>query len=396
MKKGVKKALIVAAGCMGAGLILMGAGRAAGGYTQLDHILPWYGNVHIHRGFLGIPYISGMNSMPGIGMLENTFDRVGDIWSDGMDNYADKWDDWADRWADRFSDQVEQKVEAQMDGWADELDRVLDEDWEDKWDDGSFYDEDSYKGGASSWYDGSEEEAGQEVYNGDFETDIAYTGLLEKLSVEIGVHGMEIKEGAGNNVHLEGRNCDRIQCYVKNGTLYVRDVGKKKKFLRTNNRKLTLTVPTGMQWEEASLEADMSYIKTNDILAKKVTLDADMGSVEIKNLTADKVETDADMGGIAVKNMKAGTLSMDADMGSIQLAGIVDGDIYADADMGSIVLRLHQKKTDYNYDITSSMGNVQVGNTSYTSLDKQKVIDNGADKKMELDSSMGSIEIFFK
>lgn len=403
MKKGVKIALITAAGCMAVGGCLMGAGRAAGGYSQLHSINGWR-----FSGYMDgmMPWNYSIYSLPGLGNLIDAIEQNSDYWENRADSYADRWEDWADRlagrWedrADRWAENVEakaEKLEHKIEAGVDSMDYVFDSGWEDSWEDGIFYDEDSFKGGNTSRYNGSEAEPGQEVYNGDFETDIAFTGDLKKLDVEIGIHGLEIVEGTENKVHIQGKNCDRIQCYVKNGKLYVRDVGKNKKYVRNQTRTIVLAVPKNMNWEEADLDADMSYVRTKNLTAQKAALDADMGSIEIRNLTADQVSVQADMGGIAVKNMQTGYLEADADMGSVELAGIVNGDIDASADMGSIVLKLYQKKGDFNYELSTSMGGITLGGSDYSGLDKVRTIENGADKKMVLDSSMGSIDISFK
>lgn len=403
MKKGVKAALITAAGCMVAGGVLMGAGRAAGGYSQLYHINGW--SLPGRWGWM-TPWNYSIYALPGLGNLLDAIDSNSDYWEDRVDDFADKWEDWGDRFSDRWEDKadrwaekVEDKVDAAAVKWENKVDAAFDDwddDWNEAWEDGNFYDDDSYKGGDTAGYTGEEPEPGQEVYNGDFDVDIVYSGALNQLDVEIGIHGLEIVEGTENTVHIQGKNCDRIQCYVKNGKLYVKDVGKNKKYGRTNNRKITLTVPAGIVWSEVELEADMSYIRTENLQAVKALLEADMGSVEIWNLTVEKLTVDAEMGGVAVRKMQTGYLEIDAEMGNVELAGTVNGNIDVDAEMGSVELRLNQKREDFNYELTSSMGGIELGNKSYGGLDRAKYINNGADKKMDLDSSMGSIEISFK
>lgn len=248
-------------------------------------------------------------------------------------------------------------------------------------------------------YEGGKKEAGKEVYSGDFEKDIDCPETLRNLEVEVGTHGVEIEEGAGPDIHVQGVNCDKIQVYIKNDTLYLKDVEKKKLPVHDpigkKDRYIVLTVPSGKEWEEASLSADMGYIEMDALRACKAELDADMGSIEIETVSAGEMDIEADMGSVELSDARIGKLDMSADMGSITVYGIVEGDIEAEADMGSIEMTLAQEETDFNYEITASMGSVSINRSEFSGLDQEKAINHGALKKMELDSSMGSIEILF-
>ena len=64
----------------------------------------------------------------------------------------------------------------------------------------------------------------------------------------------------------------------------------------------------------------------------------------------------------------------------------------ADAELGNIVLNLSQSKDDFDYEIDSDLGNVEFDGISV----ENSVICNKASGKMNLDSSMGNIEIYFE
>lgn len=245
-------------------------------------------------------------------------------------------------------------------------------------------------------YDGEKEEKDTEVLTGDFERDIEYGGSLKKLETKVGVHILEIEEGSGDGIHISGRNCDRIQCYVKNGTLYIRDVGKNKKYTRVNDRELTLTVPADICWDEVEMDAEIGGVEMEFLKAKKVKLDVDMGNIAIHELAADRLEIEVEMGGTQVENAAVGGLDAETDMGSIEFEGIVEGDIEAKASMGSITLTLDQKESDFDYEISADMGSVVVDGEEYSGLSSKKKVDNNAGRRMKVESSMGSIDIYFE
>lgn len=321
MKKGTKAAVITALTCIAAGLILTGAGAAAGGAEQLEQGDFRY--IHFDKDDTELADLIGLFPW---GRLKRAA---------GIDNV----------------------------------------------------------GGS---YNGEKEEKGEEVFSGDFEKDIAYSGALRKLETNVGVHILEIEEADGSGIHLSGKNCDRIQCYVKDGTLCIKDVGKNKKYTRVNDRELVLTVPAGIRWDAAEISAAIGGVEIGALAADKVSLEVDMGNITVETLTADKLEVDADMGNVEVSEAQAGRLEAEADMGSFSFDGIVDGDIDAEARMGSITLNLYQSEEDFNYEISAGMGSVTVDGADYSGLSREKRIDNNAGKKMHLNSSMGSIDIYFE
>lgn len=245
-------------------------------------------------------------------------------------------------------------------------------------------------------YGGEQEVKGVEVLNGDFDYEVAYSGELRKLEIEIGAHGLEVVEGSGSEIRIKGKNCDRIQCYVKEGTLYVKDVGKNKKYTRINNRELVLTVPEGIYWQEAEIDANLGYVIMGTLEAGEVELNADMGSVEVGKLAADKADLEADMGAIQVQDAQIGRLDASAGMGTITLEGSVQGNVEIEAEMGSVELVLGQAEEDFNYEIYADMGSVTLDGVEYSGMSKEQKINNGSGWKMELDSSMGSIDICFE
>lgn len=222
-------------------------------------------------------------------------------------------------------------------------------------------------------YDGEEPNMEQEVFSGDFETEIVFDEMPEALDAEIGVHGLKITEGEAGRISLKGRNADRIQCYVENGTLYLKDVGQHKKYKKTNGRELTLTVPAGTEWKRAALDADLGYISAETLSAETVVLDAEMGSIEL------------------------GRLKAEANMGNIVFAGTIEGAVEADCEMGNVTLKLSQKKEDFQYTIRSEMGEISIGGEKYGAADgREKTVSYGAGWQMDLETSMGSIEILFE
>lgn len=382
MNKKIKTVIIAAAGCVGAGCILMGVGSAMGGYDEL-------GKINMEQGWRGFervmtPLRYSVYRLPGVGNLLAELDDIAlsEAQQNAMENWADGLEDSAEEWANGFEDGVENwtdSLENRMEGWSDGVENRVD----------GIMD--------NGYYNGAEQNMGQEVFDGDFETDIAFTGMPEAIEVEIGVHGLKLMEGDAVKIRLEGRNADRIQCYVENGTLYLKDVGTHKKYEKTNGRELMLTVPAGTEWKTAVLDADMGYVQAETLSAKTAVLKTEMGSIELGKLKADYAEASGEMGNVEVEEAEIKGLKAEAEMGNIVFAGTVKGPVEADSEMGSITLRLRQEQEEFDYRVSSEMGEVKIDGVKYGLADgREKTVDNGADWQMDLETSMGSIEILFE
>ena len=147
---------------------------------------------------------------------------------------------------------------------------------------------------------------------------------------------------------------------MENGTLYLKDVGTHKKYKKTNGRELTLTVPVGTEWKTAVLDADMGYVQAETLSAKTAVLKTEMGSIELGKLKADYAEASGEMGNVEVEEAEIKGLKAEAEMGNIVFAGTVKGPVEADSEMGSITLRLRQEQEEFDYRVSSEMGEVKI------------------------------------
>lgn len=249
-----------------------------------------------------------------------------------------------------------------------------DDDWTDDWDDDDGIDADHDDGFHGALLEKVE---GKETLSGDFARQVEYAGTLRKLEADAGAYSLLIEEGEDNAVRIRGENCDGIQCYVKDGTLYLKDVAHHHVTLRSGERKIELTVPGGIVWD-------------------KVSLDAAAGSIRIGSLNADRLEAEAAAGNIEAEQIAVRSLDVSADLGNVSLYGSLEGDAEVEASMGNVTLGLNQRADAFNYEVRAEMGTIRLDGEQFTGLDRKTTIQNRADRKMELECSMGSIEIFFE
>ncbi|MBR2401832.1 MAG: hypothetical protein IKB01_03530 [Lachnospiraceae bacterium] len=64
--------------------------------------------------------------------------------------------------------------------------------------------------------------------------------------------------------------------------------------------------------------------------------------------------------------------------------------------MGDMTYDLEGSIKDHNYDVECAMGNVTVGNKSYSGIASDKKIDNNSNSDFNLECSMGNISVSFE
>ena len=67
-----------------------------------------------------------------------------------------------------------------------------------------------------------------------------------------------------------------------------------------------------------------------------------------------------------------------------------------DCGAGSVTLNLEGKAEDYNYELDSSAGSIEIGeDIDLGGLSTEKSIDNGSKRTIEISNGAGSVEIRF-
>ena len=147
-------------------------------------------------------------------------------------------------------------------------------------------------------------------------------------------------------------------------------------------------VPADYRFEEVELKVKAQ--RNNKII------NSDNGpAIVAEGLKAGKIEIDASVGAVRVTGADTGKLEVDSDVGAVQFEGSVDGDVDTECSVGAVKLDLAGAKADFNYEIKCKVGSITVGGEGFSGLSRERKINNGAAKKMELDCNTGAIEVKF-
>ena len=211
----------------------------------------------------------------------------------------------------------------------------------------------------------------------------------EKMEISANTLALKIVPGESDAIILSGSNRDKMNCYIEDNCLYLEE--KNHKPIRKGGE-IVLTVPESMDWKKIEIDVEAAYVALQDFSAEEMEFSADAGSIEASGLQMKKLILSVEAGAITLTDSEAAELEADAEAGAIRFSGSITDRVDADAELGNIVLKLSQSKDDFDYEIDSDLGNVEFDGISV----ENSVICNKASGKMNLDSSMGNIEIYFE
>lgn len=334
--------------CAGTGITALAAAAGAGGGRTLisqNHISPKMGSL-----------ISKVVHGSTFGILGNR----GSLWNGFYNDYDDDYDD------------------------------MYDSDYDDMYD--SDYD-DMYNGNYGDDYNITYDSNGNYSYDKSYDMSITVSPKEEMVLAATykGVKKIELDAKASWVKVVENADLkDEIAIYVK----------EKKNTGVRHSKKGDTSVSVEFYTDRRIIGRDNFYAEgIIEIPVGYRFVEADMsveaGEMEIASIIADDLSLSSQAGMLYARNFSAGRLSMDSEAGGIKASGDVLTELEADAQAGSIELLLTGSKNDFKVSLDNSMGQITVGDDTYSGLAIEKSYGSGNPKRAELDCSAGSILIDF-
>lgn len=254
-----------------------------------------------------------------------------------------------------------------------------------------------------------------ETIVGDY-TNLSLADASEVTNMDISVFNgtCRIVPSGSDCFGVQSVGAEEFQCYVADGTLYLsvvpQDLGNKEE------SEITLYVPDGHVYQKVFLfcsaeqveiltslqggELNMSSICGSNVVNGEIAFDnttitAGIGELAVETLVADELKLEISTAEAVVGDMEAGNVEVNLGMGSLEITGITTGDIILNCGMGHLDMALTCAQEDYNYDISGSAESVQIGTDTLAGMVMERWIDNGAERKITMSCSMGSVAIEF-
>ena len=232
------------------------------------------------------------------------------------------------------------------------------------------------------------------ILQGDFEKHMV-SEVVADISIEAGGCSFTVQDSMDENIYVEGKNTGKFQAYTEDGKLYVRTTTGSKIWNQLEGSEITLYLPCDYSYSDVSIELGAGILQMERLTAEEIDLDLGAGQIVGDDVKAGKLKGSVGAGEMKLNNIDVSELSLEVGLGNIEVKGNVTEKADLDCSMGNLNLDLDGKKEDFNFDIEGAMGNLKIGNESYSGLADSRRIHNDADKKIKVSCAMGNVTIQF-
>lgn len=220
---------------------------------------------------------------------------------------------------------------------------------------------------------------------------------IDSLQIELGGYILETRASKDDSFYLETKNVENFQCYVENGVLCLKAVNSNGISIGiTQGKRVTLFIPEEQYFEEVEVELGAGEITLENVNTGEMSLEVGAGGIYCRNIKAGELEASVGAGEIKLDGIDVEVLDVEVGMGEIVGNGSIRKSASLECSMGNLELTLKGSERDFNYRLEVAVGNLTLGRNSYSGLAKEQNIQNGAEKNMDIQCSMGNATILFE
>ena len=234
---------------------------------------------------------------------------------------------------------------------------------------------------------------GYTILEGDFEqTTLSDADKIKNVTLMIGGGSVQVLKSEDQSINAAAEYDDRYGFKVEGDTLYIKSLQDE---YYDNNNELIICVPENVTFESVDCELGAGEILASSISANEMNVSIGAGRLEVASLFADQFTFEIGAGEIIVENGTVGTADMSIALGNFEFDGIISKGADIECSMGNVSMNLEDEMKDYNYEIECAAGEVEVGDDTTAGVASDRTIDNGSDKTISVECSMGSVSINF-
>ncbi|MDL2300832.1 DUF4097 domain-containing protein [Lachnospiraceae bacterium OttesenSCG-928-D06] len=236
----------------------------------------------------------------------------------------------------------------------------------------------------------------QEILTGDVSLmQLANIDEIQKLKLEIGGCIFRVEESEDNNFYLEGENVGKLQVYTKGDSLYLNVLRSATVLNEIKKSQIVLYIPEYSYYEEVEISFGAGIMESCAMYTDELELSLGGGSISIDYLEAEEVSISIGAGEVILEEMEVSEIKASVGAGNMELTGNISKVAKLECAAGNISLNLEGDLEDYDYNIECVLGNVNLDGTTYQSLASARKIENGANKEIEINCSIGNISVTF-
>jgi hypothetical protein len=243
-----------------------------------------------------------------------------------------------------------------------------------------------------SWNSDDYKENDSTVTNDAYSYDMSQ---VKNLDISVRAASLSIDKSSSDKVEVKVlRKNGEVTSKIDGDTLSIQE--NKNHFARVNKVKIQVLLPKGMQFKNVNIDVDAGELKSSygELSAESATLNVDAGDANIENLKVENaLNAKVGAGSIEVKDLQAKDMDLNCGVGQISVKGKISGQVSGDCGIGEISMKLDGKEDAYNYDLDCGIGKIDIDSDTYSSLGREKHIDNGAKNDMTLHCGIGKITV---
>lgn len=234
--------------------------------------------------------------------------------------------------------------------------------------------------GALSFVFGDDEKSAGDVKNYDIKENIT------SLEIEIGAAALEIKEGDRTEVKSNLKN---LNVEVKGSTLFITQ--ETTFFTKVSeDAALTLTVPKGIEFNEADITSGAGQVIIEKLSAKEIELVLGAGEVIIEELSASySCSIEGGAGKLSINGGSIKDLDLQLGVGEVNIENALKGDCEIDCGVGEANIRLLGNMEDYTVKMAKGIGDARVNGKEVSSNEK---IGSGPNR-IEINGGVGAVNV---
>lgn len=241
---------------------------------------------------------------------------------------------------------------------------------------------------------------GEDIVVGEADYEVSTDGLRSFMG-ELGAGSFMIRENAAltDTVQIHISGIGNWNYVVEDGMLQIGVRQTSEGFRLGNLTKIAsceIEIPQGFVWEEMVTDIGAGELSLKGICAEQMQLEVGAGQLNADQIKSDSLNINVGAGQATCKNMEGKEVTLDVSMGECIYTGSVEDDLAVDCATGNVELRVNGKEADRNYDISCSMGNIDIGDMSMAGIDREVHKDNGAERTFTISCSMGNVTVGFE
>lgn len=226
------------------------------------------------------------------------------------------------------------------------------------------------------------------------------TESIRKIDIQLSAGDVIIQTGDTPSLIVDGRLEATSQFDANDGKWKIKAVKNnlifKNNLFWWNNEDwtTTYTITIPQTFVDLDISIDMGTLTLPDITVQEAEIHTNMGTITAGNLHATEADISTEMGTITVTGLSAQECSLNAEMGSIDVVGNITQKLEADCSMGNVSVTL-PADTSYRWEVESGMGSVSIDGQEYSGIKTKSQGGSSNALLLDLEASMGSIDISF-